>query len=262
MKAYVINLPRSTERRRHLESELARTQLEHEFVDAVDGRLLTPELRRGRVDEDAVGRAPDWLRPGIVGAALSHLKAYSAILRDNARCGLVLEDDVVLSSDPLPLLHAVAEAVRGNELALLYYRGVRPMRLTDHDAVDLVHGHRLLYPLDEGVTAGNGYVITRRACEGMLERAVPVRAGPDNWDFFRKIGALETVRCVYPRPFGARADFKSAVDYLGADESLVQRVMTNVANRRIFPLHQLATLRRRRAERRFSQFAVVSDPPA
>src|SRR5579872_1856606 len=48
--AFVINLPRSTDRRRHVERQLRRAGLESEFVPAVDGRVLQPEETRRLVD--------------------------------------------------------------------------------------------------------------------------------------------------------------------------------------------------------------------
>src|SRR5947209_4640748 len=101
MKAYVINLPRSTERRASMAEQLERTELDYEFVDGVSGRGLTPTERAELVDEAAVARYPRWLTPGQIGCALSHLRTYERILDSGTQdaAALILEDDVILPSN-------------------------------------------------------------------------------------------------------------------------------------------------------------------
>src|SRR5438034_304873 len=116
---YVINLPASVDetlhrrRRAHISSELGRIGLPYRFVDSVDGFRLTVEERAALVDEEHVARHP-WLTPGILGAALSHVAAYRAILEDGPPVALVLEDDAVLPSDLAPLLDELAGHTSGS----------------------------------------------------------------------------------------------------------------------------------------------------
>jgi hypothetical protein len=126
--------------------------------------------------------------------------------------------------------------------------------------VPLTDGSRLLYPVDvEPLNATVAYMITRDACLAMIDFVVPVRTGPDSWGVFVEQGALDRVRCVVPRPFGTRNDFKSTIDYLGDSSSPLQRAMSAVSKRRIFPLFQLLAWRRARLEKRLSQFTVVPE---
>jgi glycosyl transferase family 25 len=98
--AYVINLPRSTERREHINSELASLGLEPVYVDAVDGRALSEEDLREYVDPRARSDSPGWLgRPTVIGCSLSHRNAWKEILDRGERSALVLEDDAILSAD-------------------------------------------------------------------------------------------------------------------------------------------------------------------
>ncbi|HUR85628.1 MAG TPA: glycosyltransferase family 25 protein [Solirubrobacteraceae bacterium] len=259
MKAYVINLPRSHDRRRHIEEQLARLELEYEIVAATDGSALTPEERERLLDMDAVTRAPDWLRPGIVGACLSHLAAYRAIAADGAPHALVVEDDAILPPDLVALLAEIAPELRGREAVLLDVKSLRATELSGLDGIDLPGGRRLLYPMDVApLTAATAYVITREACLSMSEFVIPVRAGPDSWGFFVEHGGLDRVRCVHPRPCRPRTDFKSTVDYLGASAAPLQRIMSFVSEHRIFPLFQLAAWRRARSDRRMTRLTVVS----
>jgi glycosyl transferase family 25 len=259
MKAYVINLVRSTARRAHIERELDRVGLEYEIVPAVDGATLAPE-HRALVDAGAVARAPDWLRPGIVGAALSHMEVYRRIAANEEGPALVLEDDASLNSETKRILAAAATEMAGAEIVLAYFRALRPCRLSRHDSVALPGGRTLMYPVDaDPLTAGSAYLITPSAARRMSEFVAPVRAGPDSWAYFLEGGGIDSLRCILPRAVGVRNDFKSTVDYLGDASSRVQRVMTAVADRRIFPLYQLAGMRRRINERRMSRFSITSE---
>lgn len=97
MKVYCINLKRSTDRRAKMEAELTKVGLSYEFIDAVDGRLLSAAER-----ETAYGswhtrfRHGKDLTPGELGCAVSHIKFFQKIIETN-EVGFVLEDDVAFS---------------------------------------------------------------------------------------------------------------------------------------------------------------------
>jgi GR25 family glycosyltransferase involved in LPS biosynthesis len=96
MRAYVINLVRSPERRSFITAQLEKTAMPYEVVEAVDGR-----------DLDVC--APDLVDPALatktvhlsttVACALSHIRAYRKVLQDRHEVALVLEDDVTLPTD-------------------------------------------------------------------------------------------------------------------------------------------------------------------
>jgi glycosyl transferase family 25 len=101
MKTFVINLPRSTERRERMGRMLAAyPELEVEFIDAVDGCALTDEEREERFDTRmgdfrTLGR----MRPGEIGCTLSHQKCYHRIVDERIPCALILEDDLKEGAD-------------------------------------------------------------------------------------------------------------------------------------------------------------------
>src|SRR3954447_22787846 len=112
MKAYVINMARSPSRRASVSAQLARTQLDFEFVEGIDGNELTPLERAKRVSEETVAQAPRWLTPSLIGCALSHLCVYE---RMAGEIDLVLEDDVVLPATISDLCARVAAEMHGRE---------------------------------------------------------------------------------------------------------------------------------------------------
>jgi len=263
MRAYVVNLPASVDqvlherRRDHIESELGRTGIPYRFVDSVDGLRLTPEERAELVDEEAVAASPHWLTDGVLGASLSHIAAYRAILEEGEPAGLVLEDDAVLPDNLATLLDAIAGQLSGAEVVLLYWRSVRePVVFSTADSVKLMNGAMLRYPRElQTLGCASAYVVTAEACRRMVDVLLPIRSCTDTWVTFNEWGAFDSLRCVVPHAAGNRTDFKSTVNYHG-DSSLRASLSSFVAHRRVFPLHQLFGMIRAARERRGSRFEL------
>jgi GR25 family glycosyltransferase involved in LPS biosynthesis len=97
-----INLDRSTDRRKRLETQLHTFGLESHYqrFSGIDGR--TTDLRGSS------------LKPGEVGAFLSHCQALEQ-LRGLGKCVHIIEDDVLLSEHVKPVID---DAIAGN----LFYR--------------------------------------------------------------------------------------------------------------------------------------------
>ena len=103
VRAYVINLARSPERRASMTAQLTDCSIDFEIVTAVDGR----ELNMGDVEVvEAIAPsflAADWFRPGHAACAMSHLSVYRKILASGEDLALVLEDDVAVPTATWPL---------------------------------------------------------------------------------------------------------------------------------------------------------------
>jgi glycosyl transferase, family 25 len=258
MKTYVINLARSTDRRAHMTRQLDALGMAREFVEAVEGRSLNSDERAQLVDEDAVARYPHWLTPGAIGCVLSHRRAYQQILEEPGDVGLVVEDDVLLPPDLPAVLDQLHDEMRGAEVVLLYHRSHGPMVVSSADAVDLMNGSRLLYPMDvRQPTSAAAYLITRAACERMVDAMVPVHAACDKWESFYEHGCFDSIRCVVPWLVTMRNDFKSTIDYVDPT-SRRARLSAAITSRKIFPLHQALTWRRTKIERSLSRVEIVS----
>src|SRR5437763_11327302 len=105
MRAYVINLARSADRRAHITAELSKTGLDYQIVPGVDGLEL--EMHDTALI-DPVLLAKNAFPAGSAGCSLSHLRVFQQVLRDGADHALVLEDDVNLPKDLGALVDAVA----------------------------------------------------------------------------------------------------------------------------------------------------------
>jgi glycosyl transferase family 25 len=205
MRSYVINLARSPERRHYMEAQLSRTTLDWEFVDAVDGRALTP-AEEGLVAVNLLDWAPrDWR--AVAACALSHLKVAAAILATGDPVALVLEDDIILPPDVGEISEEIAPHMAAAEVVLLCSnsppsaRRREPYRFTDDGAVKLASGRSLLRPVDvRDASLACAYLVTREACVRMLAGAIPIRAPADDWAGFCLAGLLDRLRCVVPMP--------------------------------------------------------------
>ena len=99
----IINVKSFVERRRHVESQLARFGLRGEFIHDFDADEITPEL-------DSRWFAGTDLNAGQKSCALKHLEVLRRVVAERWQRCLVLEDDVVLADDfPEGVRAALAE---------------------------------------------------------------------------------------------------------------------------------------------------------
>jgi glycosyl transferase family 25 len=226
VKAYVINLARSPERRAHMVDQLRSAGVEYEFIEAIDGRELdlndsdtvSPvSLGRGQLQSGDWGGDRSW--SGVVGCALSHFKAYHKILADGADAALVLEDDVMLPADIRQIIAAAAVHLAGADVVLLHYGNVnvacsRGLRLSRATAVHLTGARILAFPAEIADVSGAGaYLVTREACEFMTRVVLPVRVPADDWAFFFAKDALRSIRCIAPVPVEIDPKFQTTIDH-------------------------------------------------
>jgi glycosyl transferase family 25 len=258
MHTYVINLARSADRRQHITSELRNARMDYEIVPAVDGRDLDLS-DRSIVDPALFDRSE--FPAGMAGCALSHLLVYRRILAVGADAAVVLEDDVCLSADLGSLVDAVGSHLAGADIALLHFDNVAPIRVSRENSVALTPSHLLAMPLDVRQPGSSAaYVISKQACERMVDVVLPVRASPDDWWFFYRGGALDRVRCVVPMPVRKSPDFSSLIGHYGLGSGIKGRLLGPLARLKVGPIHQLVALRRDRIQRRMTRLELVDQP--
>lgn len=259
MHAYVINLARSPERRAHIAAELGKTGLTHEFVSAVDGRDL--DLHDQTVVSPAM-LEKDYFLSGSVGCALSHLRAYQSIVAAGLEQALVLEDDVILPEDLEATVDAIALHLTGAEAALLNYSSWDGVcKLSQRGAVPLQASSLLALPIDLGsLCNAAAYVITREACERMIEGALPLRANADEWRFFFEQGFLDRIRCVHPMAITKSAEFESTIGFYSLGSGLKGRLAAPLVRHRIPLVHQFLVRRRQRLQRFGERTELLSEP--
>ncbi|MCL4068482.1 glycosyltransferase family 25 protein [Pseudomonas sp. GX19020] len=127
--AWLINLPRSAQRRAAMEAQLSALNLPYSLHEATDGRAEWDRLVQN-VDLPAfrrnVGRE---VLPGEIGCYHSHIAVWQAFLDSGKDVALVLEDDVVFHPEFMTALQtALAAKADWDFLKLNKIRAKQPLR--------------------------------------------------------------------------------------------------------------------------------------
>jgi glycosyl transferase family 25 len=260
MRAYVINLKRSPERRINMTAQLTTHGIDYEIVEAVDGRqldLTDPEVINSIAPSF---RAAEWFLPTHVACAMSHLSAYRKILDDGLPWALVMEDDVTIPAGLPAIAEAVAARLAGAEVALLNFDSDQVVKVSRQGAAELPSGHELVLPLDVHVpVSAAGYVITREACERITKGALPIRAKIDDWGHVCDEGMIDGLRCVVPLAIMKDPSFGSTIGYY-SDASVKARLLKLTSGLRLPVLERAVARRRERIWRKYRQVEYVNEP--
>jgi glycosyl transferase, family 25 len=252
MRAYVISLAASTDRREEMQPQLEASGLDYEFFDAVDGRALAEAQRSELVDEAEVLKHPTWLVPGVIGSALSHKGVYERIAARHEEAALVLEDDAILPPDINELIDALAGELRSDEVMLLDFRSFGPCQLSRPSAVT-VGEHRILQPLKPGqIVSALAYLIGADAAASLAAAIVPVRLNSDSWGDHMERGALRSLRVVLPRPVAQRLSGHSTIGFAG-----ISTLRQRLTRQTFWPIPQLRIANRKRVRRRMQRVEFV-----
>ena len=106
LPVFVINPDSRPDRWAAMSAQLDRLGIAAERIPAVDARLLAAQEEW---EQRTNGNAPEWHVDdlGAVACALSHCKAWGALLASRHPAALVLEDDAELASDLPALLESL-----------------------------------------------------------------------------------------------------------------------------------------------------------
>jgi glycosyl transferase family 25 len=175
-KIFILNLDRSTQRRKIMLDRLATLGLEAEFLSAVDGRGLTAA--------DLPAGTEPGLTPGEKGCYLSHVNSWKTIIQRQLSYAIVLEDDVIIS----PNLMSVVEEVIALEMPfdavrlsyLRAFRGIPVASLSDNAC--------LMVPQNPPFGA-QGYLVSLDGAKRFLSRlSVPRQPVDEAFDRYWKYG--------------------------------------------------------------------------
>ncbi len=105
IRAFIIHLERSEQRRRQAEWIIAHCPISCEMIAAVDGLVMDAEAARAYQPDLLKPHYPFELRKSEIAVFLSHRKCWQRIVSEGLDAGLILEDDVEF--DPLALQAAL-----------------------------------------------------------------------------------------------------------------------------------------------------------
>lgn len=211
MKIFIVNLKKSVERRLKMEAQLNALGLSAEFIDAVDGRLMSEDEKRS-VTAD-VNYA---FLPGEIGCALSHQKIYKKMIDENIDNALILEDDVVLNEEFKNVMEQITVPDVRPSVILLS----RSNKFFKKPLKKLTRKHSLHKTLH--ATTAHSYIINKSAANSLLNGLSPVWIVADKWGLFEDMSLVD-VYSVVPHPVLLSAEAKNSTINVTEDAQSIHK---------------------------------------
>lgn len=190
METFIINLASSTERRAIMAAQCDAAGLDYEFIQAVNGSLLTEaEIAQ---HTRTVNYA---FKPGEIGCTLSHLTIYRKMVNENITQALILEDDALLTPALSAVLSSTALQLPDNSPTVVLLSRVNKYV---NNVIAAVTDTAALYPVYSATTS-HAYVINLAAAKRLLSLLYPVWMAADKWCLFQEYGAIKLL-AVHPAP--------------------------------------------------------------
>ncbi len=186
---YIVNLERRPDRLQRLGGRLDSMGVEWQRIPALDAQQTT-EAELGAVisAEGPLGRLGNADRA----CTISHMRAWEALLATNAPFALVLEDDIYLAHDVVPLLAGVDWIPPGTEVVKLEkFREGTSKLLLGPALGDVPGGNgRKLHRMHSRHAGGGAYLISRRAAGAGLDERGRLRVPVDHLLFNGNVSRL------------------------------------------------------------------------
>jgi len=233
MKVYVINLKRSTERRRNIEAQLKRLGVSYEIVEAVDGRSMEDDAFRNIVS------LPEEFTKSQAGCQLSHNKVYTRMQENGDDMALVLEDDVLITDNKFnELLNNAAGKANKNKITLLTYYWCRDGYLKLHKKepdlqIAAANDYHICTPHEiHGIGRAAAYILSKETAQKILDFHTPkLVCQADSWIVYYNNKVIEGVDCVYPMPVTEDPKFGSEIGYTkNRIEAIGKRLVEKAVN--------------------------------
>jgi glycosyl transferase family 25 len=209
---FVITLPHAIQKQTQMKERLQSLNIPFEFVNGVDGRLLSEEELQKIFDRkksynyykwyrNRIGSAGIELSRGEIGCTLAHRKVFKKIVDENIDRAIVLEDDVFVTEDFLPTIEKIIACLEYNSIGKNLIIKL-DNTISSHYGISLKLKNfliRFLRPIqiriDEKLTivktvmnfgGTQGYYIDNAAAFTMLKLNYPVFMSSDEWNYFAR----------------------------------------------------------------------------
>ena len=172
----VINLDRSIDRRKSIESQMKKHSLDFEFFKAVDKNALSESQMAAYDREEALKDFGSELTTGEIACALSHIGVWDKMVRENIPKAIIFEDDIVINDDTVEIFKLQQLIPRAAELIYYYHGKVKSLpwkRKTIYKNYKLV---KYLSPSKKSkrtIIYAAAYQLTKSGAEKLLKSAYP-----------------------------------------------------------------------------------------
>ncbi|WP_343313796.1 glycosyltransferase family 25 protein [Brucella sp. BE17] len=171
---YVINLDRSRDRWERLQESAKAFSIDLRRVEAVEGKLLTPD-ELGDFDDAGFRRCHGKIAmPAEIGCYFSHIRALDIIADAPEPFAVLVEDDVVFTPSFVPFIEKLTKLVGWDAVKLVNHRtsAFRSFRQVNND---FTIGRCLHGPLGSSAA----YALTRKGAGKLVEAIRPMRVPYD-----------------------------------------------------------------------------------
>ena len=180
---FIISLKNSS-RREIIAKHLRSLNLDFEFFDAVYGKELSEE-ELAKIDFDFYPKehhSPKPLTLGEIGCAISHIKLYEHIVKNNIPEAIILEDDAIVPHNfekiLLSALHKIPK--KGDILFLFHGKAkVYPFMRNLPERYRLARYRTPSRKSKRTIIGGVGYFLTINGARKLLNIAYPIRMPAD-----------------------------------------------------------------------------------
>ncbi|MEY0234132.1 glycosyltransferase family 25 protein [Providencia manganoxydans] len=173
MSTFIINLQECTERRRAMQSQLEKTHLSYQFINAIRGTDLSDEEIKSSVYDYPNCK----LTKGEIGCALSHLSIYRMIVEKDISHALILEDDVIIPIDIANTFNEIKK-IDNQKKANVY------LLSRVHSYIENKKLNNNIYSVYNALGA-HAYIINKKAAENIISAQKPIIYEADMWWYFK-----------------------------------------------------------------------------
>lgn len=180
LKTYLINLPRSADRKKAMTDQLGQiNSIDLNIVIAINGRTLNAEtLSQVYNREKSVRYLYREMTMPEIGCALSHFKCYQTLLTSDDPYSLILEDDIAMTKpDVFKDISWLPDFMSIEQARILL---CTPHTIIKTHTKQQLNEHVTVAHYFSGVLAA-GYIINRAAAKYLLEHYYPVYYLADSW---------------------------------------------------------------------------------
>lgn len=192
MKTFVINLKKDVERKKSIQEQLQKINLDAEFVTAVYGK----ELSKEQLWKYCPNFNEMTLTLGEVGCSLSHLNIYKRIIDNKIPLSLILEDDVSFNEN----LAIVLSSLENHPMALSSVPYVFLLNTTneyfDSFKKPLTDNYNIVSVID--AACAYGYVLNLATAKKLYQYLLPVRFVADEWKMLREQDVIKLKGVIPP----------------------------------------------------------------
>jgi glycosyl transferase family 25 len=168
IKNFVINLDRRPDMYEKFKNNSKNIPLEFERFSAIDGQKLKITRQMLQIFDNNDYR----YRRGIVGCALSHIKLFTELLRDNDHdCYLITEDDAEFSEDFYERYKTIIKTSKDWDIIFLghLYRAEHSSFYDNRNRKTFLQQMKSQESLLKSMGGTQGYLINKKGCQNMLD---------------------------------------------------------------------------------------------